>query len=184
MPFNRPPRIPLANPKDLVEIPPPPPLLQEPGSMNWMSILLPLGATLLMVVLMLAMAGGGGGSGLSYLVFLPMMLAGFAVTYFSFRSQKLVFQKKLAANKAEYAKQIQKTENHLYSLRDLEQTVLRDANPGLAECLQFAKTQDPRLGERRPTDTDFLSLRMGVGMLRSAIEIHPATARGRAGVER
>jgi DNA segregation ATPase FtsK/SpoIIIE, S-DNA-T family len=170
MPFNRPPRILTPFPKYIVEIPTPPQLPQEPGALNWLGIILPLGATLLMIGLMFLIANGGGG-GLMYLMFLPMMLAGFAVTYFSFRSQKTSFNKKVKAGKANYAEQLEKTENHLYTLREIEHASLCRANPDLRECLRLMRAQDSRLGERRPADADFLTVRVGAGILPSKIEV-------------
>ena len=38
-------------------------------------------------------------------------------------------------------------------------------NPDLKECRRLAEHQDPRLGERRPADPDFLMPRLGIGIL-------------------
>jgi S-DNA-T family DNA segregation ATPase FtsK/SpoIIIE len=180
MPFNRPPRIQPTLSKETVRIPSPPNLPQEPGVFSWMSILIPLGGMLLMVVLvMLIGSGGGAGSGLMYLISLPMMLGGYFVSYYAYTNQKKEFQKKLAEGKQTYAQQLQKTENHLYSLREREQAVYRGLNPSLEECLHLAEKQDPRLGERRPGDPDFLMPRLGIGMLPTSITIQPADAQTR-----
>lgn len=173
MPFNRPPRILPALSRESVEIPSPPALPQEPTAFSWVGILLPLGATLLMIVLMVGLAGGGTSS-LTFLMFLPMMLAGFAVTFVSFRGQKKEYRVKRDAAKAAYTAQLQKTQNHLYSLREREQHTLRTTNPDLAECLRLSLAADPGLGERRPSDPDFLSPRIGLGALPTAITIQPA----------
>ena len=173
MPFNRPPRIQPSLSKESVKIPAPPQLPQEPGAFSWMTILLPLSGILLMVVLMAVIGGGGAGGGMMYLLTLPMMLGGYAVTYSSFRHQKREFQDRLAEGKQNYAQQLQKTENHLYSLREREQSVLRRINPDLEECLCRTESQDPRLGERRPSDPDFLMPRLGVGFLPTAITLEP-----------
>jgi S-DNA-T family DNA segregation ATPase FtsK/SpoIIIE len=171
MPFNRPPRILPTLSKESVEIPSPPQLPQEPGAFSWIGILLPLAGIFLMVLLM-TVAGGGGG--LTYLFFLPMMLGGYAVTYFGFRSQKKDFETRLSEGKRDYARQLQKTENQLYSLREREQAVLRSMNPDLEICLRLAAEADPHLGERRPADPDFLMPRLGIGYLPTSISIAPA----------
>ncbi len=172
MPFNRPPRILPTLSKESVLIPSPPQLPQEPGAFSWLGILLPVGGMLLMVVLMVVVVGGGGG--LSMLMFLPMMAAGYVVTYVTFRNQKKEFTEKLAKGKQEYAQQLQKTENQLYSLREREQTAMRATNPDLGECLRMATERDPQLGERRPSDPDFLMPRLGIGYLHTTIAISPA----------
>jgi DNA segregation ATPase FtsK/SpoIIIE, S-DNA-T family len=172
MPFNRPPRIQPTLSKETVKIPPPPQLPQEPGAFSWMSIVIPLGGILLMVVLMGAVGGGGGG-GLMYMLTLPMMLGGYVLTYYTFQNSKKDFKKKLGEGKQDYSQQLQKTENHLYSLREREQSVLRRMNPDLEECQRLAEKQDPRLGERRPADPDFLMPRLGIGMLPTTITIEP-----------
>ncbi len=173
MPFNRPPRIQPVLTKESVKIPAPPQLPQEPGAFSWMTIMIPVGGILLMVVLM-GLLGSGGASGLMYLLTLPMMLGGYIVTYNSLQGQKKDFKEKLADGKRGYTEQLQKTENHLYSLREREQAVFRGMNPSLDECLQLAEKQDPRLGERRPSDPDFLMPRVGVGLLPTSIAIEPA----------
>jgi S-DNA-T family DNA segregation ATPase FtsK/SpoIIIE len=173
MPFNRPPRIQPTLSKETVKIPPPPQLPQEPGAFSWMTIMIPLGGILLMVVLMGAIGGGANG-GMMYLLTLPMMLGGYVLTYTSFQNSKKDFKKKLAEGKAEYNLQLQKTENQLYSLREREQAVLRRMNPDLEECQHLAEREDPRLGERRPDDPDFLMPRLGIGLLPTSLTIQPA----------
>jgi S-DNA-T family DNA segregation ATPase FtsK/SpoIIIE len=173
MPFNRPPRIQPTLSKEAVKVPPPPQLPQEPGAFSWMTIVIPLGGILLMVVLMGAVGGGAGG-GMMYLLTLPMMLGGYILTYYAFQNSKKDFKKKLSEGRQEYSKQLQKTENHLYSLREREQAVLRRMNPDLEECQRLAEHQDPRLGERRPADPDFLMPRLGIGILPTSITIQPA----------
>ena len=173
MPFNRPPRIQPTLSKETVKIPPPPQLPQEPGVFSWMTIVIPLGGILLMVVLMGAVGGGAGG-GMMYLLTLPMMLGGYVLTYYAFQNTKKDFKKKLAEGRSEYTSQLQKTENQLYSLREREQVVLRRMNPDLDECQRLAERQDPRLGERRPADPDFLMPRLGIGMLPTSITVNPA----------
>jgi S-DNA-T family DNA segregation ATPase FtsK/SpoIIIE len=172
MPFNRPPRIQPTLSKETVKIPAPPQLPQEPDAFSWMTIVIPLGGILLMVILMGAVGGGGGG-GMMYLLTLPMMLGGYVLTYYSFQNSRKDFKKKLAEGKAEYTQQLSKTENQLYSLREREQAALRRMNPDLEECQHLAEKEDPRLGERRPSDPDFLMPRLGIGMLPTAITIQP-----------
>jgi S-DNA-T family DNA segregation ATPase FtsK/SpoIIIE len=174
MPFNRPPRIQPTLSKETVKVPPPPQLPQEPGAFSWMTIVIPIGGIVLMVVLMGAIGGAGGG--MMYLISLPMMLGGYVLTYYAFQNSKKDFKKKLAEGKSEYALQVQKTENQLYSLREREQTVLCRLNPDLEECQRLAERQDPRLGERRPGDPDFLMPRLGIGMLPTSIAIEPIDA--------
>jgi S-DNA-T family DNA segregation ATPase FtsK/SpoIIIE len=174
MPFNRPPRILSVLPNESVEIPSPPQMPQEPETFRWMSILLPLGGIVFMVALMAVLGGGAGGGGMLYLLFLPMMLAGYAVTYLSYRGQKKDFLKRLDEGRRGYAQELKNTENRLYSLREREQAFLRRMNPDLEECQRMAERRDPRLGERRPADPDFLRPRLGIGILPASVEIRPA----------
>lgn len=175
MAFNRPPRILPSRPRESVRLPAPPQLPREPGAFRWMTILLPLGGILLMVFLMVSIGGGGG---TMYLLSLPMMMGGYAVSYFAFRSQKKDYRDQVAEGKLRYARNLQKIENHLYSLREREQTALRAMNPPLAACLDRARRQSPRLGERRPSDPDFLMPRLGSGRLPSATRIESAESDG------
>ena len=101
MPFNRPPRLQTPLPTDVVKIPEPPAIPSKPEATNWLTVILPLGAVLLSVVLMVAFMGSSS-SGLSYLLFIPIMLVSYLVAIITSRNQKKNYEKKVLEGQIKY----------------------------------------------------------------------------------
>jgi S-DNA-T family DNA segregation ATPase FtsK/SpoIIIE len=172
MTFNRPPRIQTPLPIDKIQIPPLRDLPSKPGALNWISIVLPLGALAVTVVFMMTLSGGGS-MGSSYLFFLPMMVityVGSALTYFL---GKRKYKRELIEAQEKYVQELKETETLLRTSHNQELSILLDVNPDPDTCLQRVQQQDPRIGERRPTDPDFLDVRLGLGELPTSFEIAP-----------
>jgi S-DNA-T family DNA segregation ATPase FtsK/SpoIIIE len=172
MPFNRPPRIQTPLPTDPIQIPPLRDLPSKPGALNWISIVLPLGALAVTVVFMITLSGGGS-MGRSYLFFLPMMVItyiGSALTYFL---GKRKYKREIVESKDNYMKVLEEAETLLKNSHRKELRILMDINPDPEVCLERCERQDSRMGERRPTDVDFLNLRLGLGEVEISSEIAP-----------
>ncbi len=167
MEFNRPPRIQPDLPEETVEIPEPRNIPAKPGALNVLSIGLPLGAVLLTVVLM----SSGGAGGLSYLRFLPIMLATYLATGLTFVLGNRNYKKDLAKERDSYRNELRSVEARLQDQGAKVRQVWELQNPPPGECLQRARRKDPRLGERRPGDHDFLALRLGIGAVPAPFEI-------------
>ncbi len=170
--FNRPPRIQTPLPDDEIQIPSPPQLPSSPAAMNWLAIGLPLGAVLLSVIMMTSSSGGA--AGMSYLRFLPIMLATYlasGVTYFLGRR---THKRNITQGKQAYTEELRQIETELQSLQDRQREIRIERDPDLNECLKRAQKQDSRLGERRPNDDDFLSIRIGLGNLPTSLDLQPA----------
>jgi S-DNA-T family DNA segregation ATPase FtsK/SpoIIIE len=161
MPFNRPPRIQTPLPDDVVEIPPPPGLPAPPGAFGWLATLLPVGGSLLAVGLMITTGGGAGGIG--YIMMLPTMAVGALVAWLNYRSQKKDYQSRLQRARSAYQESLQRMENRLLSLRERERQIRMECDPDLDVCLRRIEGGNTKLGERRPTDPDFLCPRIGTG---------------------
>jgi len=171
MPFNRPPRIQTPLPDDDIEIPAPPTLRTSPAAMNWLAIGLPLGAVLLSVVMM---TSSGGASGMSYLRFLPIMLATYLASGVTYMLGRRTFKRKLVESKEAYAETLTNLEKDMQSLKEQQTQIQLEVNPDLNECLRRARGVDPRLGERRPHDPDFMTFRIGMGSVPTSINLqHP-----------
>lgn len=162
MPFNRPPRLQTPLPADVIKIPAPPAIPQKPDKSNWMTVLLPLGAVLLSVVLMVAFMGGSSSSA-SYLFFLPIMLVSYLVALFAAKSQKKDYEKKVVEGRAQFRAELRAVEEQLVNQNAAEKALRLKMDPDTSDCILIAQRADPVLGERRPTDADFLHVRLGVG---------------------
>lgn len=130
------------------------------------------------VILMVAFSGGSS-SMLSYLIFVPIMLAtsvGSIILYFH---QQREARRETIKAQENYMVELRDLERHLMDLRQREQEIRRRRDPDLRECSDWARQQDPRLGERRPVDEDFLSVRLGIGTTLSGILLEPPTVNPR-----
>lgn len=170
MQFNRPPRLQKSIPQVKVSIPETPPLPQKPESNNWLAILMPVGGMLLAVALM-AMIGGGRSS-LTYIVMLPLMLGSSLVGVFSTRSQKKKYESGLQEARTEFRTSLRSVEEQLSWLAKNELASRVETDPSPEECVLRAMRCDPRLGERRPDDHDFLCLRCGLGEIPASFSIN------------
>ena len=171
MPFNRPPRIQTTLPDEEIQIPSPPQLPSSPAAMNWLAIGLPLGAVLLSVVMMTSSSGGA--AGMSYLRFLPIMLATYLASGLTYFLGRRTHKRNIAEGKKEYAEKLKNLETELQSYQDRQREIRIETNPDLNECLTRAQHQDARLGERRPNDLDFLSIRIGLGNVPTSLHLEP-----------
>lgn len=161
MQFNRPPRLQKTLPQDKVSVPETPPLPQKPDGNNWLGILLPIGGMLIVVALM-AMINGAHSS-IMYLIMLPMMLASSVAGIFGNSAQKKKFESGLAEARKNFRDSLRSVEEKLSGLRKRELAVRLETDPSPEECIGRITRQDPRIGERRPHDNDFLYLRCGLG---------------------
>ncbi len=170
MAFNRQPRIQAGLPIETIKIPNHPALPPKPDSGNWLTVLLPLGAVLLSVVLMVGFMGSGG-SGMSYLIFIPVMLVSYVAAFITTGTQKKSYQKKVEESRKKFRGTLRGIEEQLQSLQKKEAEIRLENDPDLGKCQMRVQTQDARLGERRVSDEDFLCPRIGLGTVPSTTKI-------------
>ncbi len=176
MEFNRPPRIQQTLEFREIVVPAPKALPTKP-KISWLTLTLPLVGTMLAVGLMVAFYGST--SGFSVLFFLPMVLASVVASIVTSVREKKDYTKQLEKEKADYAAVLDRKETELASLVSEQRKILESQNPDLAECAKWVAQMNPRLGERRPTDADFLSFRFGTGRQKAGLEIKPPSEDGR-----
>lgn len=175
--FNRQPRLRTPLSAERVKLPEPPNLPAPPSGVSWLTIGLPLIATLLSVVLMLSMVGGS--SALSFLIFIPIMIATALASVLQAWLQKRDYRKQIAAAQQEYSDALQQATSKLQTLWQAEQQLRARNDPDFGTLLQQAESQAARLGERRPTDDDFLSVRIGIGAVPAMFQVEPPTVNPR-----
>jgi DNA segregation ATPase FtsK/SpoIIIE, S-DNA-T family len=168
--FNRPPRLQSPLPNQTVKMPKIPALAAKTGSSGWIALLMPFIAIVISAVIMLAFSGGSS-SMTSYLLFIPVMalssLAGIVVAV----QQRKEAAKKSAAAHTKLKNEITAVEKTLADLSQEERKKRLRKDPDIAECLKRVKDVDPRLGERRPGDEDFLHVRFGSGSIPASYQI-------------
>ena len=142
------------------------PAIGSKPEINWLTVLLPVVAS---VVLSLAMALFTGGLGI--ILSVPMMLAGVLVTWINYRSQSKKYEQTERTLQEKYRQYIASCEARLEEAARQQRAALLDANPSPEQCRERAEHRDARLWERRADDADFLALRAGLGQEPLSLEI-------------
>jgi DNA segregation ATPase FtsK/SpoIIIE, S-DNA-T family len=157
-PFNRPPRIvePYRAPRLQLEAPPP----------EASRVRLQVGAAVLPLVL-----GGAFAVALKQPALLLSMLLSPATLLWSYVSERRSGRRLFRQNEARYTKRLQTLAEELEQARTRESLARRAAAPDAAELAARALEMRPQLWERRPSNGDFLSLRIGVADLPAELAV-------------
>jgi len=164
--FNRAPRMPVPLPTETVRIPDLPELPPKPGNANWVTLALTAGVTFVGAILIAALMKNS-----MYLFMLVFSVGSTVASILNYVVSKRSYRRELAAALARYDEEIARVAAALGALRKEQQRLLAQMNPDLRECLARALRRDPRLGERRPEDADFLCIRVGTGRVPSSVAI-------------
>jgi S-DNA-T family DNA segregation ATPase FtsK/SpoIIIE len=159
IPFNRPPRVRPATREMTVDLPAPPDDATRPR--------IPLAVSIVPLVI-----------GIALVLLFPenkAMLLFFAMTpviaVWSFLEERRSGTKSFRSESAEYADEIETIESRLSAFVEENLHDRRDAFPDASELTVRVRDLSPRLWERRPADTDFLSIRVGWGDEPSNVEM-------------
>ncbi|MFN3743027.1 MAG: FtsK/SpoIIIE domain-containing protein, partial [Anaerolineales bacterium] len=92
------------------------------------------------------------------------MSLGFPVAnLFGLRSQQKAYQQQLRRREQAYLQKLTEIRQQLETLARQQRQALEEAYPPLSALYQIAQAADKRLWARRPSDEDFLALRIGTG---------------------
>lgn len=167
---NRPPRLqPTLLPRQM-KVTPPPAMPSKP-KISWLGLLLPPVAMFAITAVMAMTSGFNIGSA----AFLLLAISSALVSYINYRGQVKDFQTSSDSARNTFQARITEKENQLASWAKEQGDAFLELDPGLEECLKWAQSESFRLGERRPVDDDFLSIRVGLGdrAARIVIEASP-----------
>lgn len=169
--FQRAPRLYPEIPSGEIEIPAPPPA-PTPASMSIFSILLPVVATLLGFGVMGYFSISGNNQFWLYIGFsLPMMMATYLVSFYSYYSQKKIYRRAVSSREEMYRNLLDTRRRELEQLREQQKTALLRVHPDPDGCLDRVIKRGRNLWERAPKDADFLSLRLGTGSLPFSVKV-------------
>lgn len=174
--FNRPPRVLEPLPSGEIKLPAPP-SLTAPPRLSWYTALFPVAGVLIMAGIYLLASGTaetGVNRQMQYLASAGMLamsimsaLGGILGTL----SQRRQHQREQASREQAYQQALQQYAQQLHQLQVQQQYIRTEKDPDPSVLLARAQSRDRRLWERRPTDEDFLHLRIGVGVLPSSVAI-------------
>ncbi len=165
--FSRPPRVAAPTTPHEVRVPAPP--LQPPKRK------VPLSAAIVPVVMGGVLAIFLGPVMLLFALMGPVVLA--LSTWEDRRSGR----KDYAGQRAAYDTMLSQLEDRVEQTFTALLTARRAAAPNMAQLAAWVRTRSPRLWERRPTDDDFISVRIGTADLPSALVVDVALPPPEAG---
>jgi Flp pilus assembly protein TadB len=118
--FNRPPRIQTPLPEKTISIPTPSDVPSKPSESHWIITALPLVALFLVMLLMLF---GSSSVGLSYLLFMPLMLVTYLVSIINNRMQRKKYKEDLAKAKDKYNGELREVSKQIQSQYNQEREI-------------------------------------------------------------
>lgn len=165
--FKRAPRLKDELPSETVDISAPPSAASKP-EINWLSTLLPAGLSIALAVMLVVIMGN-----IMMMVYtLPMTLGGLVISIVNYHSQTKKYKENIKKREEKYAQHLDDSIARLRDLRDKQLAAMNHINPDIIECYNITKCHSPRLWERRAEDDDFLSCRIGNGIVSSSYTIH------------
>ncbi|MCS6836827.1 MAG: FtsK/SpoIIIE domain-containing protein [Anaerolineae bacterium] len=163
--LHRPPRIQPRLPTQEVEIPAPPE--DQSSGVSMLELLLPLVTIVGYVIIALS------GAGRSVALIVPMGAAMLGSIYVGWRRSQAERQKR-EAREASYRQTLVEMRQRLQQYQQMQRDYYHYTFPEPNGVLQIATAQEvsrqgPRVWERRPSDPDFLALRLGIGTRPSTV---------------
>lgn len=177
--FNRPPRVLEPLPSAEIKLPPPP-TLSPPPRFSWYTALFPLAGVLMMagmyfLVSSLVQSADSSKTGIPpcvySLIMLPMSMMSALGGILGTLSQRRQHRREQEAKTQAYEQALRYHMQQLQQLQIQQQRIRTEKDPDLNTLLHRARSRDRRLWERRPADEDFLSLRVGTGILPSSVKV-------------
>ncbi len=165
--FRQSPRLREQMPGGTIDLQAPPSLGGKP-EISWLNVLLaPLLTVGVMAVICLVLGGP-----MTMLMFsAPMTILGAVMTLLRLKSEKKKFAAKEQLRLDKYNAYLDGEMQKAEGMQAEQRRILCDAHPSPEDCLEWARSMDRRLWERRPADDDFMALRLGTGPARSLVEI-------------
>ncbi len=161
--YKRSPRLKLDTPSEKIDIQNPPNIGSKP-ELNWISIL----TYPLIMGIMAAVSYFTTGSLPLTIIFACAMPLSAILTY-RMQIRKHRKEEKLRLNK--YKEYLVNIQNEIDEVHARQLYVLTSANPETSDCYELVKNMSSRMWERSPHDADFMTLRIGSGKVKSAVEI-------------
>ena len=169
--LNRSPRQLLSKPTAPIKLQDPPAAPQD-NKGNIVISLLPIVAMILLTIILRRSASSDNSMVLFSVLSMAAGAIGSVLTYLQTGKE---FRKKTAKRKEEYTRYIADSDKKIGELRKKEHDILHSIYPDSKTELQKVRDFSSSLYDRRPTDADFLDIRLGYGRIRSAQAIQFTT---------
>lgn len=163
--YQRSPRLIPELPGGVVEIPNPPAAKPKP-TIFWLGIIL---SPIIMIIVMIVMAIFS--KALYGLVMLPVAIGTISVSVLNYKNNMKKYLAQEQARKDKYFEALFYLRRDLQQMRDRQKDTLIQIHPAISACSERIARMDRKLWERTPNDSDFLTLRLGVGIEPFRVEI-------------
>lgn len=166
--YRRTPRLKKEMPRDIVEIDSPPSAVGTPET-NWFSV---LASPVIMILIMVAMCLLSFASPSMMIFTIPMSVLSIVMVFYGHSSQKKNAAKSERLRDKKYTEYLDQIEGKIRKLKKKQIVALQQDSPSLQECLNIILEKENRLWSKRPSDNDFLSVRIGSGICDATFEVH------------
>ena len=157
--FKRSPRLKLDIPTGEIEVQAPPAIGTKP-EINWLTVLVP---PLSMIGIMIGVVLLTGGNPISLFYTAPMSLISIVVAIMNYTLQVKKHRKKENLRLDKYKDHITEVLEDIKKKTKEQLKSLNMAYPSLSECFDFVRNVDRRLWEKKPQDSDFMTIKIGNG---------------------
>lgn len=155
--FKRSPRLRLEVPTGNIEIQSPPNIGTKP-ELDKISMFLPLMVTAALAIVMAVLF-----SPMMAIYTLPMQCISGFMSYRNYKKQTKQYDEKEGIRLKKYTDHLEQVAEEIEEKRQQQLTALNQSDPDTNECFSIVKKQARRLWERRPSDSDFMNVRVGSG---------------------
>lgn len=166
--FKRSPRMQLDIPTGDIEIQSPPNIGIKPEK-DWLTMLQPLMVSLPMAVIMGFF--GAATRGIMYLFSVGTAVVGVAMSVRNNKKQTKKFEEKEGLRLEKYTQHLESATEEIEEKRAEQLSALNLADPDINECFSIAVKRARRMWERRPSDKDFMNIRIGNGEIDFSMKI-------------
>ena len=165
--FKRSPRLMEELPSGEIEIQAAPNIGSKP-EINWISVIIPSLAGVGVILTVSLLLGGP----MTMLFFsAPTALIGIFMAIYNYKSQCKKYSGKENLRLVKYEDYLSDQETEIKSRIDAQRRMLNSIHPVTAECVAIVSEPARRLWERRPSDIDFMELRIGSGTVPSEVKL-------------
>ena len=135
------------------------------------SFLMTFMPVLVNLLLMVGLRGLMGGNMMFAMYFVGTMAVSTTVSLITFFKDKKSKKEKEEKRKKVYMEYLTKQEDRIIELRNQERIVANQMNPTMDEYIKFIMQFDARLFEKRKEHKDYLSVRLGSGVVKSKLQV-------------
>lgn len=140
---------------------------EQPKRNMVLTILPTLSSMFMMFFLRMSM----GGNSLYIFIYILMIAVGVLTSVITYRYEDIDYKKNLVKRENDYNKYISEVELKIKQLQEKEKIISCEKYPSVSKRLQYVRQFDARLFEKQKEHKDFMTIRLGSGIVESKCQI-------------